>query len=336
MAKKTTKTKGPPAASPPVPGYDPMEEGVTQSMLSLWASCREASRMALNGLQIPGKRSRYIEYGNLWHALFDAHYRSLRAGDGPLKKDAMTAVIEDWEHRNEQTPALDAEAFGDIQRDAALASVLFPVYAVHYRKDEQLVWEQVEQTFDLRWEGYRLRGKRDGAFRLPSLRKGGKGSLWLFETKTKSQVSERTIGDVLAFDFQLQLYTLTLEEETGESVAGAVYNVVRTPGLKQGKTETLQEYVLRVAKDVSERPDHYFMRWEVPNDSDAKARFRRDLLTKLREFASWASGAGPHYRNERACAHFGACPYLQACSAGNIEGYVALGRRFSELEAEEE
>lgn len=318
-----------------------IDEGITQSLLSSFVDCRVRTKLHLDGWRL-ARTKESLYYGSLFHHLLEHLGKGVRSGE--TDADAY-ACDSKWcgtgiaGFRATQDAGADASSLQLTENCIAQAIGVWDGYLSRYPDDFAADrWLELEGTFDATWNGYRLRGKRDGMLR------DSKGNLWLFETKTKSQISEDTVSNTLAFDFQSLFYLTANQAELearGEKakLVGVVYNVVRKPQHKQKAGESLQDYSARIAADVEKRPDHWFFRYEARYGGRALAEFQRQLAEKLFAFDSWlkpssrtASGAAiATYRNEAACIKRWHCPYISFC-AGSQEDYEKTGRLFVELE----
>ncbi len=317
-----------------------IEDGITQSILSDWVSCRQRSRYRLDGWRSLGT-SKSLRFGSLFHSLLQDLYQTVRddhrfskgafLGKGkPNKKvlESFFAGFSDKHMKSVLQTISDPEEIQAHEDDLLIAGVIFPEYCKAYQEDfTPSRWTEVEGTFSVGWKSWRLRGRIDGVMRI-------KKGLWLLETKTKSRIDENLLSTALTFDFQNLFYLLCAEEcfESNEKIKGVLYNIVRVPSLRQGKKETFAGLVDRIRADIKERPEHYFKRFEINYDQSDRERFAKDLEFKLIEFERWHRGMMPTYRNENACTGKWNCTYLDACASGEMAGYLKNGRPFAELE----
>ncbi len=127
-----------------------------------------------------------------------------------------------------------------------------------------------------------------------------KKGLWLFETKTKSRVDEETLQDMFIDDIQVMLSLLAIKRYYKVKPKGGLYNVIRRPGQKMLKEDSLKSFLTRIKKDVSnpKRYDHYFMRWEIAIDWSEVMDWKRTFLDPvMRDIRNWVEGEAPHYHN---------------------------------------
>jgi len=338
MAKRTTrKPKGklprlPKKPRPPKQHYK-VCDGVTQSILGDFVACRQRARLMLEGWETPTTKEALV-FGGLFHWLLEQYYAAIREGYEAIDFESFA---EQW--RSERLPSIGgAQGVQDAEVHLARAEALMAEYPTYWASDLQRDWIGIESQFDVMWEGFRLRGMRDGLFR----NKGKRPTLWLLENKTTSAISEGTLTDKLAFDFQNLFYLITTEAEIDQRIAGVLYNVIRRPTLKQGD-QTLPLFLNRMREDVADKADTYFARFEVRYTEERKREFRKQLLQKLCDFRQWwehltvPSEAAPEanywptYRNEQACVGRWSCEFLPACASDSTAGYARTRKPFREL-----
>ena len=139
----------------------------------------------------------------------------------------------------------------------------------------------------------------------------------------------------LSFDFQNLIYILADEIQYKESTQGTLYNVVRKPQLKKGKTETLAEFCERVRDDVEKRPEWYFIRWEVPYTKKDKEHFTIELCQKIAAI-KLAVAQNSFYKHENSCTGQYTCEYLPACASNSFANLEKSDNVFPELDKVEE
>lgn len=211
---------------------------------------------------------------------------------------------------------------------SAMARPLVEEYIDHWgEQDSKLSWIGLEQLFDVDFHEFRLRGKVDGIFSRPD------GTIWIFETKTKGQISPEDIGRALKFDFQSLFYVTAVEIMLGKPVTGVLYNVLRRTQLRRGANEPESQFWNRISSDIHSRPDFYFYRTEAIFTPNRKKEFREILHAQLCEFKKWLEGDLHTYPNETSCTmRKWNCEFLGACASGSMAGYNQDGMMFSELE----
>ncbi len=308
-----------------------IERGVSQSMILRWMRCKQECKYYVEGWRKPGL-SVAPWFGDYWHDISRIMYDSFRKGEfkGAPDEETRGKILSEASKTLMKTAkgCSSPEAMQDAEIMCIWAEVLLPAYCEHWADDfKQGVWFGLESEFDVTWNGYRLKGRRDGLRWVKPKAKGTgrKKGLWLLESKTKGRIEEGTLMDALDFDFQNEYYLTGSEVElAGEhELKGVIYNIVRRPNQKVTKKDkTLKDYGLRIAADIEKRPDHYFMRFECPYSKKERNRFKTELLVKLQWFEKWLNGEFPTFRQECSCTMGRRCDYLQACSTCSMKGFV--------------
>lgn len=310
--------------SAPAPLTYNLNCGITQSMLGTFLTCRHKAWMNLQGWtqSLP---SGNFDFGNLIHALLEEYHTP---SSPPACIFQANKSIARWHKEQQAAGPIDAEA---LESDETIAEVVMAQYQEQWAlRDKNISFIALEQPFDVqwrvRWSGYRLRGKVDGILRFNK----SPGKVWLWETKTKSQISEDAMEDCLQYDFQ-NLFYLTALKQLGYPVAGCVYNILRKPGLKRGKNEDLAAFSKRLRCDIENRRDHYFRRYELVYTPATVARFEEELENKLDDFIACIDGESLWYHNEGACIGRGNCPFIRHCASMSTVGFSQSRKLFEEI-----
>jgi hypothetical protein len=136
----------------------------------------------------------------------------------------------------------------------------------------------------------------------------------------------------MPFERQVNLYLNAIDKMQGNP-AEVLYNVVRRPGLRQGKFETTNAFVKRIADDVGNRPDWYFFRLKMTVERRDLQQFDQELTAVLSAFAGWQRGEIGSWKNSDACENkYGVCPYIKKCANGETTGLYKRSVVFRELE----
>ncbi len=279
----------------------PEEEGITQSLLSLFVVCRERFRLrVVEGLAPPDTFNHRIEYGQMWH----------------LCEECAASDIEDWRIRLKQYVQGLCKKYPLAQETIAhwyrVCLTQFPIYLEHWKKHgtkKAKVSLMNEQTFCVPYElpsgrVVKLKGKWDGVILEGA---GNRREIWLDEHKTKGDIKEEQMRRQLTFDLQTMIYIIALDaarnqpdeayvaDEWSCPIVGVNYNVVRRP-LSGGKgsirrhkatakkpEETLDAYYERVRVIIAEEPEHFFMCWKVVITPEDVERFKSEFLNPILE-----------------------------------------------------
>ena len=175
--------------------------------------------------------------------------------------------------------------------------------------------------------------------------------VFVMDHKTSSEDigPESSYWQQLAVEGQANLYALASHLE-GVVVAGAIWDVLRKPGIKprtvtekeraviasvpheyfgftvstatveqvinigKGMKETAELFGYRVARECLDNPERYFARRQVPKLQQDLLEFAGELWDVSQEMQQ-ARSTGKHFRNSGACRMYGrACTYLGLCS----------------------
>ena len=320
--------------------YDMQKDGITQSLIAMWLTCREKAKLYLTGWDSKYHKEALID-GNIGHACLERAYtlirekRMTRPPSHRLSVAIVSRVEDQWYAENAKP---SAEAREMVEKACATMEVMLPLYFDYWSKDfKQKEWMSLEEKFTLPLlitsrDGEKVavpaRGKKDGTF------KTSRG-VWLFETKFKAQISEEGIAETLSFETQVMLYLLQTWKSGKQFILpkGCLYNIVRRASLRRKVKETIPEFAARVKKDVEKRPDFYFIRMESPLALQDMKNFEREIIRLVGDMWDWWSGLAPHYKNTYACiGKLGKCQYLPVCSRGDFGTLAKRKVVFKELE----
>ena len=305
--------------------YNLNTNGVTQSQLLNFLKCRQYSKLNLAGW-VPIKPSGAMQFGEMAHQILEDIYGDLIAHRRTKIPDAgeimervgklVKAYTRDFGQK------AGTEVLERLEYNALLLESLLPVYFKHWGKEDftKIKWLEVEKEFSFRLPladgtGITIKGKRDAAYAVGS-------SSYLFETKTKSQIDESTITELLAFDFQTDLYSLAMHSDYGKYPSGIRYNILRRPGNKVGKAESYPAFRKRITDEINKKPEYYFMRYKIETSKSKIEAFRKELIQIVTEFRDWQAGKLPTYKNTYSCiSRYGTCQYINICGSNNFDGF---------------
>ena len=319
--------------------YDPTRDGVTFSLLSTFLDCREKARLYLKGWT-PQTSSMALTFGSIIHKIDewvrdDIRSKTLKEVPSTDHIKGLIKKVESLWYKD--NPRHGIKELEHLELSLLLAEGVLPKYFQYWYKDfSELKWELVEGMFkipiiphDREDNEYKtfIRGKIDGSFRL------GKGGPWLFETKTKSRIDEEILADILPYEMQANIYLSALRRLGSESPSGLLYNIIRRPAIRQRKSESIKAFADRVAEDVRDRPDWYFVRMEMSIDKEEIIRFEHELEDLVSDFLQWWSGKSGHYKNTNHCQNkFGLCPFVGICLRNDKTNYFQRKTVFRELQ----
>jgi hypothetical protein len=271
------------------------------------------------------KPAPYMQFGEMAHNILEEVYTEAREGrkhtpDATEIKTRIDTVVRKL--AKEYGQKADKDFYDKLEYNAALLEAVLPGYFKYWEKEDfnKIKWVEAEKEFQFMLplepeNGVAIKGKRDAMYEMAN-------SYYLFETKTKAQIDENTIQELLAFDFQTDLYSLAVEKDYGKYPAGCRYNIIRRPGNKLGKTETLPAFIKRVSQEVLSRPEYYFIRYKIDISKKKMELFQRELVQIVKEFQDWQNKKLPTYKNTYSCiSRYGSCQYLGICANGDYAGF---------------
>jgi len=304
--------------------YSLEKTGITQSLISTWLSCRRKFLLAINQYE-PESFINTTGLGSMGHGILEYIYNY---GKVPSDK-RINKWIDKWIKKNKKD--LRNKTHDEIEFDATKILILMSEYVQHYKKDfKEIKVTKVEGEFAVSIKVNNrkvlLRGKRDMVFK----NKFKKNAI--MEHKFKGRISEDPIELKLSFDFQNLFYIITSELEYKKKFNDVLYNIIRNPGSKLKKNETLKQYGKRLRKEIQKNPGYYFIRYRIPYSDKEKKKFLEELFLKLKEIQDCISGKLPTYKNESSCVTGWECKYLRACSSNCMNGFKKKDKLFSELD----
>lgn len=304
--------------------YTLQDVGITQSLLTKFQMCRRAWLLTINRWELP-ESGKYMGYGTMVHEVLDKMYTAVSSGEIRVEElpDLITAAIDEYDLGRAWSAA-------DAEMQKAKAQAILECYIIVFKKDfAELRFEAVEQQFDIKWDGIRLRGKVDGKFRDKN------GGVWNMEHKNYSKIVEETLSLVLIYDLQNLFYMLADRIAHGKLLQGVLYNILRNPEVRKmdgGPAEVYKMLKDKVMKD----PRHFFIRYELPYGKPDMDQFEEELKWKLNDIndiivAPKCQQFSRCYKNERACTAPYTCEYIGACASKSLLGYRKAPSLFHEL-----
>jgi hypothetical protein len=312
--------------------YSLERDGITQSLLSLFLTCREKARLYLQGWNSkycsPALMYGSLGHGMLEHAYLDISSRKLKGIPSEQQIRKYSAIVEkQWLAEN---PKPKTETLVLLETSLALLEVTLPRYFDFWKKDfTKIQWQALEEQFcveaqPMKGVKIKVRGKQDGRFKV-------RNESWILETKTKSMVNESDLIEALPIDLQVNLYAWAAYIRSKKCPDGVLYNIIRKTALRIGVHESIPKFMKKVAKDMDKRPDFYFVRMEIPILKKEILQFEMELYSMLRDFHTWWNG-GLHYKNPNNCiSKYGRCEYIGICSNGDYSAVAKRDRIFKEL-----
>lgn len=336
---------------------------LTHSSEQAWKTCPRKFYLQYRAGIRPSHDSDALRLGSAFHLGLE----QLKAGKH--EDEAASAIVMAYAD-HDCPPWLEPEDF-DVERETAVA--LVRGYARRWGADAIVKYVAVELSFDVaivnpetgyETPTFRSAGKVDGIAELPD------GRLALIEHKTTSESLEAgsDYWSRLLMDGQISRYVLAARA-LGFDVQTTVYDVTRKPAIRPKQitkadralatsrghyhgvqlTETCPEretprlYGARLLADLTERPDFYFARNEIPRMESDLEEFRweqwtmqrairqAELDARTRGLAAWPRNTGACLSPYR-CQFFDVCRGLRGDPAERVpDGYRRAERLHGEL-----
>ena len=243
-----------------------ISDGFTQSELSLLDECALKWNYDYNlRLEAVGYFNWNFYVGTTWHN-FQENWRKAK-GDYDLLKVVAPEIG--------QGVIRDSKFEQDLDYWTNILPTYQQQYAKFYKGEEKLSYDILEQELRYTAPGFdfELRGKLD-------LAKKGKNPFIRDFKSTSSAWLISTEG--WHFKLQFMLYCWLVTKCFPNDWAGKQFDfqldIMQKPALKQTKQENFAQHILRVQKDIAERPEHYFRRSEFLITPDAIDRFEQTVL----------------------------------------------------------
>jgi len=308
--------------------YDPMKDGITQSLLGRFLSCRYAAMLYLQRLTPIGMKDTLV-FGNLFHRVLEA--MCLRSFDNDLpsmkqkaRKKELLMVGRAALKKAKKIYVGTAANPQALENFIGQISLMLPCYLNHkedgirlcdydYKRREFVA---AEEKFRVDFHGYPLIGKIDNAFQ-------HKSELWLMESKTAGQISDAELENALLVDLQIKFYLTASRLHFEKTPEGVLYNIIRRP-----KHTVMANF----KKKLKEEPEHFFTRYEVSFTKPDMQKFHEEFRLMLEEFVQWTEGDLATYHNYKSClGRKWNCDFLRLCATGDKSLYYTRDNLFEEL-----
>jgi len=290
----------------------PVEDGITQSLLSRFLVCQERFRIfTMEGLRPAGQFNRTSFYGSMWHICEEMH-----SARKPWEKDLKAFVKQ----MGQNYPGRGEE----LDKWYSICKVQFPIYVNHWSGHRDVVNRHPlfqEEVFKTPYQlpsgrTVNLRGMLDSVDIISN-------GLWLQENKTRGDINELKLKNELPNNHQTMFYLTALTSYVDHCgvkklppVKGVRYNVIRRPcsGGKHSITqlkgkmmntkgsngksikgfdgkplktrqgaETAKQFYSRLGELIEEEANFFFMRWQCTILKSDLAKYQREVLHPILE-----------------------------------------------------
>lgn len=172
------------------------------------------------------------------------------------------------------------------------------------RKEQQFDIPIVNPATGAKSKTFRLRGKIDAITYID-------GMPWIVEYKTASQINNGYF-ERLELDDQITTYMYAHKKIYGKDAAGVIYRVLKKPGIKQTKKESLEQFCRRLEQDYIGRPEFYFFEQRYYRSPEDLERFEKELWAFTKQYL-YERKAGIHTKNASRYLDWGKCEYMPIC-----------------------
>ena len=299
--------------------FEKQKRIITHSAVECFQECRVKYDYRYNRELIPAEPQTALDFGTAIHAGLEFWFKY------GIEKGALEAAL-----------TAGSQAGLSTENMIKVQAMLERYFEVYHSEPFEVI--DVEKVFNVKlrnpktWsysKTFMFWGKVDGLVRIDK-------AYWILEHKTAREISADYL-ECLELRAQTALYAVAIEQETGLPIKGAIYDILKKPGLKMTTEETPEEFEARKAallarsktgKTTATRregetfdsfmgrcreaitPD-YFKRVEIIIGIERK----REALDNLWRTAKDMMHA-EIYPTSGACMKGGmVCPYMKLCKA---------------------
>ncbi len=203
-----------------------------------------------------------------------------------------------WNGRDVDWAAIDLDG-----GDKLAASAILSGYAVRYLVPPDVIGAEI--PFNLK----HIHGIFDAVYR------DGDKVIVVEHKTTKTDFSSEwnaSYWEKLRFDWQVGFYQLAAREVYQTDKVSILYDVLRTPQLRQKKGEASAEFQERLRQDIAEQPDRYFARAEIVWSDSALRDLEEDIKATVNAIAFETS-----VKKSRRCYEYNQpCGFIPVCFSG--------------------
>ena len=272
-----------------------MDRVLTFSEMKTWKDCRQKHQFGYDQRLTSLSEPKYLRRGRVVHKYIDLMYQRVKTGELSIAELEGLIRVE-WEQ-------VVLKAFPSLRGDEGKAelSVIVGMVVGYYHAyfvNEAFDGIATEREGVASIDGYPYAFKADAIVKLD-------GKYWIHEIKTVSAWGDAE-RRLLNIDEQITHYCALAQLRYGRTFMGAIRTWAKTPGIKQTKSETIDDYCRRVVSDYSERPDFYFGRILVKRTQE-QMKAHLVYLTKIREEMTTGNVWKTPTRDCSGCDFFDLC-----------------------------
>ena len=260
------------------------------------------------------------------------------------KREHPKIIVEDVQNAliaKMQGTFIPAEDMDGADKDVSIVIGMLIGYFKHYGPNELALWNPIHGSEF----GFRLKFSAHGV-EIPFVGKidmiatnSKDGQLWMVEHKTTG-LSTNEYLTKWHMGMQPHGYVWAGRRLHAAGIlptrpSGCMINVIKKPGIRLKKTETQDQFNLRLTQEYLDNPDKYFAREWIPIGDREIAWFEQQLAEWIRRMQHDAR-IGFFPQNTDAChSHFGACRMFPICFQGERDPGVFQYYRLRESQFEE-
>lgn len=215
------------------------------------------------------------------------------------------------------------EEFALLQKKV---TALYVGYTRYWGDTFETVDRELEFSVDIGHPVYKLAGKIDRVI------KSGNGYAVLETKTTGSDIKPGSdYWKQLRNDPQVTTYAYALTQ-LGYPCNEIQYDVIKRPTINVRKNDTVDEYIARLCKDITSRPEFYFQRTSVPRLDDDFKRFKEDTYMEA-EVLALRESQGLFPRSAQCRQPF-KCRFIDICNSPDDAlpgGFYYAEKQHSEL-----
>lgn len=309
--------------------YDLYRDGVTQSFINKFLTCKEQCRLEYVEGWTPRKEPIWFTYGKLIHEVLSKSYALGRVPSG----EELTRFINAYESKMGMLNATDTQTKEII---FGLAQMIIPIYFQKYALDFEHQIIENEANFKVNIEEAAffnkpipISGRMDCAFL------GKNDNVRIMDTKCLSMIDE-DLAMILPLDTQIMLYSWAFTKLNPDlNYKGFILNIVKRPSHRMTqKDASIKDFCKRVCLDILSKMDEFFIRIPVELSlKEIEEWEHKFLIPVLCDIEQWWTNDCASYVNSGALiTKYGHCPMFQLITVGDKTDYYKRNVPFGELE----
>ena len=276
---------------------------LTYSEIRTWKQCRHKHDLQYTQkLTAVADGPSYFRTGHFVHRFIELLYSHLQKEKLTLEELYIQMEAE-WEIETKDS----LEPKDELDVDLAIIRGMIGAYHKHLFLTEEFEGYLPELEVSAMIGEAKAWAKMDGVVKMD-------GKYFIHEIKTASGFSEND-RKVCNIDDQMNHYLMIAKAKYPQrNFVGAIRTIIKKPGIKQTKKETVAEYCQRVVQDYEERPEFYIVRLTLLKSEEAIAEYRQSFEAIYKELVV---NTGVQFKSpSQSC---GMCDFIDLCTEPNVE-----------------